>query len=158
MLSSCDYWPHPGCLSLSDQWDPLCVLAWVLCVCTCACVHSCLNLGYCSTLLFDSVLTIIRLYCASWSELHPGKKKIVKKKKRLQAPQVGMHSFGRLSSQMHPELFPQTFIWDFIWKDSRLSSGKMLARKRGEPNASMSSASAHPCALCVVLLACLQLD
>lgn len=33
MLSSCDYWPHPGHRSLSDQWNPLCVLAWVLCVC-----------------------------------------------------------------------------------------------------------------------------
>lgn len=42
MLSSCDYWPHPGRLSLSDQWDPLCVLAWVLCVCARVrvCIHA----------------------------------------------------------------------------------------------------------------------
>lgn len=28
-------------------------VVWVLCVCTCACVLSCLNSGYCSTLVLD---------------------------------------------------------------------------------------------------------
>lgn len=29
------------------------MVVWVLCVCTCACVHSCLNSDYCSTLVLD---------------------------------------------------------------------------------------------------------
>ena len=35
-------------------------------VCTCACVHSCLNLGYCSALPSDLVLTSIRV---NWGAL-----------------------------------------------------------------------------------------
>lgn len=91
-----------------------------VCVCTCACVHSCLNLGYCWASLLDSVLTIIRLYCASWPELHPGKKN----KTRLQAPQVGMHSFRRLSSQMRPELSPWTWFGTSFGKKADCPMGR----------------------------------
>lgn len=151
MLSSCDYWSHPGHLFWSDQRDPLCVLAWVLCVCTCACVHSCLNLGYCSALPSDLVLTSIRLYCASWSELHSGKKKNNNNNKttRLQVAQAGTHSFGRTSAQMDPEMSPRTLFGTLFGKKADCNLGR-CRQGRGESQMPPCPLPLHIRVLCVL--------
>lgn len=159
MLSSCDHWSRPGHLFWSDQWAPLCVLAWVLCVCTCACVHSCLKLG-----------VTAQPCCSTWSSassdciLHLDLNFILVNKQNQTdrnkvAGSTGWDAFlWKNVCSDGPWDVSTDFIWDFFWKESLLSVGQTSTRKRGEPNASMPSASAYSCAPCVVQVARLQLN
>nr|KAF6322487.1 hypothetical protein mPipKuh1_008488 [Pipistrellus kuhlii] len=139
MLSSCGYLPSPGCLSSGKRRSPMFMVVWVLCVCTCACVHSCLN----STLVLDlSLAPSSRLYCTSRSELHPGKNKV-----------AGAAVPECIPLEVYSVRLTLRLLWTLFGtehgKRSGLSNRKTSARKRGEPSASLSFASAPPCTLCV---------
>lgn len=85
-------------------------VVWVLCVCTCACVHSCLNSGYCSTLVLDLGLHR-HLDCIVHLDLN-----FILAKTKLQAQQFQnaflpeAHSVG-LTLRLRLD-----FIWNRAWK------------------------------------------
>lgn len=120
MLSSCDYRSRPGHLFWSDRWNPLCALAWVLCVCTCACVHSCLNSGHPLSSAAGlgphphQIVLCISIWTSFWLK--------TKATTRWQAAQAGPHSFGRMSAQTNPETSPWTLFGTLLGKraDRRL--------------------------------------
>lgn len=143
MLSSCGYLPSPGCLSSGKRRSPMFMVVWVLCVCTCACVHSCLNSGYCSTLVLE--LSLHRhLDCIVHLDLN-----FILAKTKFAGAAV--------PECIPPEAYLIRLTLRLLWtlfgtehgKQSGLSNRKTSARKRGEPSASLSFASAPPCTLCV---------
>lgn len=143
MLSSCGLTAKPW-LPLHRQWKESYVHDSVgaVCVHVRVCIHA---LTRVTAQLYSWLgphrhldCMYISIWTSSWQ------------KTKLQAQEFKSAFFQKSIWSGWPWAFLGLYLELSVESKSGLSSGKTSTRKRGEPSASMSFASAYPCTLCVV--------